>query len=329
MNKEDQMNYSAQARWVLWATLIVTSSAVASNLKTGFERAPTGAFTEMETELGLWQVGVGTAKIDDSHAKTGSQCLQLTGGERTTVTLDIAEPLADGKLTFWAERWTINPPFNFRIDADRGNGWQALYTGDRAVRAGRAFLSQLDVPLLGGVRRLRFTVTSPPDTGILIDDVRIAPARPKKAVPADWLAASLARPDHAFVAHPEHKLPMTMAVQDTRVRLAADAAQAGLDPQTARWRFDLVQTQGESALLTPDNWARFGASAANILVLDQFGEHVVRIAGRDDSGNAVTTDYAVTCHFSRQVVAGGKTAQIPGTADLMQRSSVNGVVEGG
>jgi hypothetical protein len=146
---------------------------------------------------------------------------------------------------------------------------------------------------------------------------------------ASWLTVSLARPDHAFIAHPEHRLPETMAVQGTRVALSADAVRAGLDPQTAQWRFDLIRTEGESAFLWPDNWGKFAASPENALVLDQFGEHVVRVSGTDKKGNAVRKDYSVICHLSRSVVAGGRTAQIPGTADLMQRSSVNGVVRGG
>ncbi|MEZ6109327.1 MAG: hypothetical protein R3B96_25410, partial [Pirellulaceae bacterium] len=81
---------------------------------------------------------------------------------------------------FWAERWTSRPPFSFRIDRDTPDGWTEIFNGDAAVRVGRAFLSDVRVPLRDPtIRKLRFRCTSPPDTGILIDDVRIVSLAPQ------------------------------------------------------------------------------------------------------------------------------------------------------
>ena len=145
-----------------------------------FENIKAGPFDKLETAVGSWTPIAGTTIVDDQHAKTGSQCLQLTGGEKTSLVLELNDDLPTaGSLSFWAERWTARAPFSFRIDRRSDGKWQEIYRGDKAVRVGRAFLSKVKVPLPTGTRQLRLTVTSPPNTGILIDDIRIAPDRPQ------------------------------------------------------------------------------------------------------------------------------------------------------
>lgn len=161
-------------------------STGAATRSESFEQAAAGPFRQLQTPLGVWTREAGTAIVDDKHAKTGTQCLQLAGGERTSVTLRLAEDVdTSGELAFWAERWTQRQPFSFRIDKQTRSGdrWQTIYVGDKDVRVGRSFLSHVRVPLGDDdVRRLRFTVTSPPKTGVLIDDVRLAPAVPQKII---------------------------------------------------------------------------------------------------------------------------------------------------
>ncbi|MDA7534537.1 sulfatase-like hydrolase/transferase [Verrucomicrobia bacterium] len=147
-----------------------------------FEQARPGPFDKLETPLGTWTTETGRSMVDDKHAKTGNRCLQLTGGTHTSVTLHLADGMdLPGKLTFWTERWTRRAPFSFRIEEHSSEGWEEIFNGDDHVRVGRAFLSHVAVSLGNEkIRQLRFSVTSPPDTGILIDDVRITPARPQK-----------------------------------------------------------------------------------------------------------------------------------------------------
>ncbi|MDG2390802.1 MAG: sulfatase-like hydrolase/transferase [Planctomycetaceae bacterium] len=149
-----------------------------------FEQAKPGKFDKLETRLGIWTPTEGKTIVDDKHARTGERCLQLTGGKETSVTLELADDAdTTGELTFWAERWTKREPFSFRIDKDSGGGWKEVYDGGKQVRVGRSFLSHIRVPLRDGdIKQLRFTVTSPPNSGILIDDVRLAPALPQKIV---------------------------------------------------------------------------------------------------------------------------------------------------
>jgi len=158
-----------------------------------FEEAAPGPFAELTTTLGTWAPESGRTIVDNRHARTGQRCLQLTGGEKTSVILRIADSVdTTGLLSFWAERWTVRKPFSFRIEKLTGDSWQEVYNGDGTVRVGRAFLNHIRLPLAdGGIRQLRFTCSSPPNTGILIDDIRIAPARPQKIVSVKVVAVSV------------------------------------------------------------------------------------------------------------------------------------------
>jgi sialidase-1 len=168
-------------------------SVVTAATNVSFEQAKPGQFDKLETRLGVWIPTEGKTSVDDKHAKTGERCLQLTGGKKTSVTLKLADDAdTTGELAFWAERWTKREPFSFRIDKNSGGGWKEVYHGDKHVRVGRPFLSHIRVPLGDdGIKQLRFTVTSPPDTGILIDDVRLAPALPQKIVSVEAVPLTL------------------------------------------------------------------------------------------------------------------------------------------
>ncbi|MFP6588822.1 MAG: sulfatase-like hydrolase/transferase, partial [Pirellulaceae bacterium] len=170
-----------------------TASDESNLATTSFEKATTGDFDKLETTIGTWTPVVGRTIIDDKHAKTGKHCLQLTGGQKTSVKLDLsAEVVTTGELTFWAERWTSRKPFSFRIEKQTSKGWQEIYNGDAKVRVGRPFLSHVKIPLFDdGIEALRFTCSSPPNTGILIDDLRIVPPRPQKIVSVEVVSLTL------------------------------------------------------------------------------------------------------------------------------------------
>ncbi len=158
------------------------SSSAATLTTDSFEQSTAGRFGTLNTSLGTWTPTTGLTVIDDQHAKTGKQCLQLTGGEQTSVTLELFEHAdTTGILSFHAERWTSRSPFSFRIEKYSGGEWSEIHNGDKTVRVGRSFLSHVNVRLADqNIQRLRFTVTSPPNTGILIDDIRLAPATPQQ-----------------------------------------------------------------------------------------------------------------------------------------------------
>ncbi len=157
---------------------------VATSETVSFEQAKAGPFEKLNTGIGTWTPGAGRSIVDDKHAKTGRHCLQLTGGKETTVTLRLSpDARTKGLLSFWAERWTARKPFSFRIEKDSGQGWEEIYNGDAKVRVGRSFLNHVKVPLAGqGIEQLRLTCSSPPNTGILIDDLRIEVPVPMRVV---------------------------------------------------------------------------------------------------------------------------------------------------
>ncbi len=157
---------------------------VADRHATGFEENEPGPFDTLKTSLGVWTQTAGTAIVDDQHAKSGKKSLHLTGGDKTRVTLKLAPDIdTSGELSFWAERWTQREPFSFRVEKNSGNGWQEVFHDQGQVRVGRSFLSRITIPLNDrDIKQLRFTVESPPNTGVLIDDVRVAPARRQRIV---------------------------------------------------------------------------------------------------------------------------------------------------
>ena len=180
-----------QATTVAAAPVEVQSSSPSS--LDSFETAQPGPFDELPTKLGTWRAEMGRVVIDDKHAKSGRHCLQLAGGNETEVTLRLADHVdTSGMLTFWAERWTGRDPFRFRISKDSGKGWKEIYNGDDKVRVGREFLNDVKVELDDpDIERLRFTCASPPDTGVLIDDLRIAPLRQQRVVSVEAVPVTL------------------------------------------------------------------------------------------------------------------------------------------
>ncbi|MEM7454112.1 MAG: exo-alpha-sialidase [Planctomycetota bacterium] len=182
--------------FAMMATLLVlpercSSSQIVDEIRsTGFESARAGQFESVSTSVGTWNVKSGDTRIDDAHARTGDQCLQIAGG---VVELEVADGvLTDGQLTFHAERWTRRDPFTFRIEKKSGNVWSEIFNGDETILVGRGFLSRVDVPLADdNISALRFSCECPPETGILIDDLKIGPASPQQITSVEVVPLTL------------------------------------------------------------------------------------------------------------------------------------------
>lgn len=147
---------------------------------TSFEKSVPGSFQQLETNIGMWTKVKGNVLVDSKHSKSGTQCLQIAGGDGSSVELVIDKEIkTDGLLSLWAERWTKREPFTFRIEKFSGGNWSEIYNGDKEVRVGRAFLSHVEIPLADeAITKLRFSVTSPENTGLLIDDLQFTAAEP-------------------------------------------------------------------------------------------------------------------------------------------------------
>ena len=147
-----------------------------------FETDDIGPFDRYQSSFGIWIAEEGRVEIDPSHAKAGKNCLHLSGGLTSRVIIHLAAPVAgDHQLRFWAERWTSRSPFSFRIEKETEAGWIEIFNGDAKIRVGRAFLNDVRIPLGDGpIQRLRLSCSSPANTGILIDEMRITQLQPQK-----------------------------------------------------------------------------------------------------------------------------------------------------
>jgi sialidase-1 len=148
---------------------------------TGFETPRAGVITVAEFDGATWKAPVGHAEVSAKLARTGRHCLHLMGGEQSELEFELTDKHAGknyAQLTFAAERWTKRTPFTYRVEAKVGNKWQEIYNGDKSVKVGRPYLNRVEISLPEGARHFRMTCTSPPGTGVLIDDMNLVEAKP-------------------------------------------------------------------------------------------------------------------------------------------------------
>ena len=149
---------------------------------TGFETQKAGPLTSAEFDGATWKAPLGHVEVSAKLARTGLHCLHLMGGKHSEVEFALSPNHAGKKysqLTFAAERWTKRAPFTFRVEAAAPEGkWQEIYNGDKAVKVGRPYLNRVAISLPAGASQFRMTCTSPPGTGILIDDMNLVEAKP-------------------------------------------------------------------------------------------------------------------------------------------------------
>lgn len=158
-----------------------------------FEAMTAGSLLRAETANGTWTAEAGQAEITAKFARTGKQCLHLFGGDTRTIDLQLKTTTAQ-QMSFWAERWTSRTPFTFRVEALSGHEWEEVFNGDDTIRVGDRFLSHVKIDLSQNVTALRFKCTSPPNSGVLLDDLAFTKATDMRAVGAshaDWIAPAL------------------------------------------------------------------------------------------------------------------------------------------
>lgn len=166
-------------------TMIRTLSSVllgsAAVLAESFESPAAGPFTVLESSVGRWSAEEGHARIHAGLGKSGKQCLRIAGEGERQVVLNLPTAAEKGAvMVMQAERWTKRAPFSFRIDAKGKDGWSELLDASASVKVG-GFHTELRAGLPAGTRELRFRVTAPAETGILLDDVMILKPGPAKA----------------------------------------------------------------------------------------------------------------------------------------------------
>ncbi|MCA8976208.1 MAG: exo-alpha-sialidase [Planctomycetes bacterium] len=256
-----------------------------------FESEAIGELSRFEHEIGRFEAKAGHAEITAQYARTGRQCLHLFGGGDRQ--LNFVPKHADGsQLSFWAERWTARQPFEFRIEVRRHGNWSEVYDGGREIRVGARLLSQVNVELPAGTSAVRFRCSSPPNSGVLIDDLELAPARPIRvldAAHASWTAPAM----HGRDDNPVTKVLITTAGSShplamTRVQLEIPASVRLSDIAMVQ-----VRGGGESPFATPRPPARSMVFEGKMPLVP--GDNELVIAVELAAGAALDDRVMVTC----------------------------------
>ncbi|MFA8019312.1 exo-alpha-sialidase [Bremerella cremea] len=141
---------------------------------TSFESMAAGSLRRASDPSGMWTADAGHAEITRAHHRSGQQSLHLIGGSMREI-LWTPGPISGGvdRLDLWFERWTSRPPFDFVIEEKVGDTWKTLYHDKGKAEVG-TFRHHLSLPLQGNLpQQIRFRSTSPPGSGVLIDDVSL------------------------------------------------------------------------------------------------------------------------------------------------------------
>lgn len=139
-----------------------------------FTDFPIGDLQKHATTNFTWEAEVGNAEITEKKSKLSPNALRIKGGENKSVILVPVKDIGNHEvLTLWAERWTRRTPFEFRMFGLFNEEWKEIYNGDEEIVIGN-FPSLVEVPLHGiTYSKYKFQCTSPENTGILIDDIKI------------------------------------------------------------------------------------------------------------------------------------------------------------
>jgi sialidase-1 len=177
---------------------------------TSFENIKAGPFTELKVDGLVLRAAPGHAEINSRFAHTGKQCLRLFGGENTSLEIDLPPLEKPGEIRFQAERWTKRDPFKFRVEANFGASgrWKEIYNGDKLLKVGARFLSDVRIPLNGAIpRKLRFTCSAPKNSGALIDSFQIT-----SAVKMKLISTTAPAPSHPILIGKKHNALLKITI---------------------------------------------------------------------------------------------------------------------
>lgn len=139
----------------------------------GFENQPVGSVNSLRLENGTLSAEAGHAAIIAKHARSGRQALHIQGGQNHVAKITFDTPTTHAtELSFWLQRWTVRPPFDFRVIAETPSGAVELKKIDRMNVGG--YREQVQVLLPAGTTALLLFCTSDARGGALIDDLELA-----------------------------------------------------------------------------------------------------------------------------------------------------------
>lgn len=159
----------------------------------GFESVPAGKFESWSLGGGVWTAEENHAAIHSAHQRNGKNSLRILGGNRHQVEWAVAPDFLPKnqvpmQLDFWLERWTKREPFDFKVEVRTGDEWKTIYH-DKSKAVVGSFKNHLSLPISGKIvdsnvvpMKIRFSATTPADSGVMIDDIRMIPEMPMGVV---------------------------------------------------------------------------------------------------------------------------------------------------
>lgn len=163
-------------RYILFLPLLFlmacgTSTTNPTIATIGFENCESGDLTEIE-ENGIQVLAApDNMRIYPKKGKSTPNSLHLVGGENRTLEIVNISGETAKYLSFYAERWTSKPPFQFKVEAFDGVNWRVLFKGDSELKTGN-FPNEVFLTLPeADNQRVRLTSTTAQTGGVLIDDV--------------------------------------------------------------------------------------------------------------------------------------------------------------
>lgn len=170
-----------------------TSASPEAKVTFGFESAAGGEFESLALPSGKWSAAKGHAAIHSAHQRSGKNSLRILGGDDRQVVWSIEPSILTAKkvpmrLDFWFERWTSRQPFEFKVETLVGEKWKTIYR-DKTKAVVGSFKNHVSILLptpLGDSNskpsKIRFTATTPMNTGVMIDDIQFIPESPMEVV---------------------------------------------------------------------------------------------------------------------------------------------------
>lgn len=157
----------------------------------GFENCEPGDTNEIDENGVQVLAAPDNIRIYPKKGNSTPKSLHLIGGENKTFELVNTSGKTAKYLSFYAERWTSKPPFQFSVEVFDGVNWRKSYDGDKKVKTGNfpneVFLSLPE----SNNQRVRITATSAESGGVLIDDIAFFSD-------ADMQIDSVVTPYHVF-----------------------------------------------------------------------------------------------------------------------------------
>lgn len=153
------------------------------SVRTGFEQLKPGPLLTQRDHSGEWSAAEGHATVHTQHQRSGKHSLRLLGGRERQIVWTPVKPSARvDQLEFWYERWTKRMPYEFRVEALVNGEWKTLHHDTKSAIVGsfRNYLSLNPGAVMPD--RFRFTSTTPDNSGVMIDDLRLTRAIPMRVV---------------------------------------------------------------------------------------------------------------------------------------------------